>query len=63
MDHTASSVHSNEPELSDYRVRDRRYPRWDVFAWITVAYFLELGIAAHSFDQLPEMGSIALKLL
>ncbi|MFZ3168603.1 MAG: hypothetical protein WA130_13385 [Candidatus Methanoperedens sp.] len=37
--------------------------RWDVFAWITVAYFLGLGIAAHSFDQLPGMGSSYVKYL
>ena len=37
--------------------------RWDVFAWITVAYFLELGIVAHSFDQLPEVGLIFHKFL
>lgn len=37
--------------------------RWDVFAWIIVAYFLGLGIAAHSFDQLPGMGSSYVKYL
>ncbi len=37
--------------------------RWDVFAWIIFAYFLGLGIAAHAFDQLPEMGSSYVKFL
>ncbi|CAG0975224.1 MAG: hypothetical protein MPEBLZ_00896 [Candidatus Methanoperedens nitroreducens] len=37
--------------------------RWDVFAWITAAYFLGPGIAAHSFDQLPGMGSSYVKYL
>ncbi|NJD53653.1 MAG: hypothetical protein FIB07_12385 [Candidatus Methanoperedens sp.] len=37
--------------------------RWDVFAWVIVAYFLGLGIAAHSFDQLPGMGSSYVKYL
>lgn len=37
--------------------------RWDVFAWILVAYFLGLGIAAHAFDQLPGMGSSYVKHL
>ena len=37
--------------------------RWDVFAWIMVAYFLGLGIAAHAFDQLPNQGSSYVKYL
>jgi 1,4-dihydroxy-2-naphthoate octaprenyltransferase len=37
--------------------------RWDVFAWIMLAYFLGLGIAAHAFDQLPGMGSNYVKYL
>ena len=37
--------------------------RWDVFAWIMVAYFLGLGIAAHAFDQLPGQGSNYIKHL
>jgi len=37
--------------------------RWDVFGWILLAYFLGLGIAAHSFDQLPCMGSNYIKHL
>ena len=37
--------------------------RWDVFGWILLAYFLGLGIAAHSFDQLPGMGSNYIKHL
>lgn len=37
--------------------------RWDVFAWIVIAYFLGLGVAAHSFDQLPGMGSSYVKYL
>jgi len=37
--------------------------RWDVFGWILLAYFLGLGIAAHSFDQLPGMGSNYIKYL
>lgn len=37
--------------------------RWDVFAWIMVAYFLGLGIAAHAFDQLPGQGSSYVKYL
>ena len=37
--------------------------RWDVYAWIMLAYFLGLGIAAHSFDQLPGMGSSYVKHL
>ena len=37
--------------------------RWDVLAWIIIAYFLGLGIAAHSFDQLPSMGSSYVKYL
>lgn len=36
---------------------------WNTY-WITIlAYFLGLGIAAHSFDQLKNMGSIYVKLL
>ena len=31
--------------------------RWGVFAATAVAYFLGLGVAAHAFDQLPNMGS------
>lgn len=31
--------------------------RWDVLAWVMLAYFLGLGIAAHAFDQLPSQGS------
>lgn len=37
--------------------------RWDVFAWIMIAYFLGLGIAAHAFDQLPGQGSSYVKYL
>lgn len=37
--------------------------RWDVFAWIMLAYFLGLGIASHCFDQLPGMGSNYVKYL
>lgn len=37
--------------------------RWDVFAWIMLAYFLGLGIAAHAFDQLPGQGSSYVKYL
>lgn len=37
--------------------------RWDVFAWIMIAYFLGLGIAAHAFDQLPGQGSNYVKYL
>ncbi len=37
--------------------------RWDVFAWIMIAYFLGLGIAAHTFDQLPGQGSSYVKYL
>jgi len=37
--------------------------RWDVYGWIMLAYFLGLGIAAHSFDQLPCMGSSYVKHL
>ena len=37
--------------------------RWDVFAWIMLAYFFGLGIAAHAFDQLPGMGSNYVKYL
>lgn len=36
---------------------------WDAY-WLTmIAYFLGLGVAAHSFDQLKGMGSIYVKLL
>lgn len=37
--------------------------RWDVFFGIMIAYFLGLGLAAHSFDQLPGMGSNYIKHL
>jgi len=37
--------------------------RWDVFAWISLAYFLGLGIAAHAFDQLPDQGSNYVKYI
>ncbi len=37
--------------------------RWDAFWGIAAAYFLGLGLAAHSFDQLPGMGSIYVKRL
>ena len=37
--------------------------RWDVFAWIVIAYFLGLGTAAHAFDQLPGQGSSYVKYL
>lgn len=37
--------------------------RWDVFAWISVAYFLGLGISAHAFDQLPGQGSNYVKYI
>ncbi len=37
--------------------------RWDAFAGIAAAYFLGLGLAAHSFDQLPGRGSIYVKRL
>ncbi len=36
---------------------------WDVFGWIMLAYFLGLGIASHSFDQLPYQGSSYVKYL
>lgn len=37
--------------------------RWDAFLGIITAYFLGLGLAAHSFDQLPGRGSIYIKQL
>ncbi len=37
--------------------------RWDAFIGITAANFLGLGLAAHSFDQLPGRGSIYIKQL
>lgn len=37
--------------------------RWNVFAWIMLAYFLGLGIAAHAIDQLPGQGSSYVKYL
>jgi len=36
--------------------------RWDVFAWITAAYFLGLT-AAHALDQLPGQGTTYVKHL
>ncbi len=37
--------------------------RWDAVVGITIAYFLGLGLAAHSFDQIPGRGSIYVKQL
>lgn len=37
--------------------------RWDALLGIAAAYFLGLGLAAHSFDQLPGRGSIYVKQL
>src|SRR5512135_275301 len=37
--------------------------RWDAFLGVFAAYFLGLGLAAHSFDQLPGRGSIYVKQL
>lgn len=34
-----------------------RVSRWDIFILTVIAYFLGLGIASHSFDQLSGMGS------
>lgn len=37
--------------------------RWDVLFGVALAYFFGLGVAAHSFDQLPGMGSNYIKHL